>query len=432
VGEFPDGAAGVEIRPVVGLPEIRPGDDLGRLIAEQAPWLRDDDVVVVTSKVVSKAEGRLVAADDAASRDRAIEAETLQVVARRDELRIVRNRRGVVLAAAGVDESNVAPGELALLPEDPDASARALRADLARRLGVRVGVVVSDSLGRAWRAGITDAALGVAGISAVIDHRGRVDGSGRELRVTEVAVADELAAAADLVKGKLAATPVAVVRGLRLPDNGRASAPLVYPRERDLFTLGTAEAMAVGRADAAGAAGPPGPLHADATRVIAALPPSALREAYLGFLAARPDAMWRSCVAGHLTASAIVVDPTRKAVLLTLHPRIGRWLQVGGHCEPGDETLLAAAGREALEETGIRGLRLRDTPVGLHVHPITCSLGVPTRHFDVRFAAVAPASAAAQQSDESLDLQWFDWHDLPDGVEDELAEDIGAVRDFLR
>jgi coenzyme F420-0:L-glutamate ligase len=431
VGKFPDGAAHVKIRPIVGLPEIHQGDDLGRLIAEHAPWLRDDDVVVVTSKVVSKAEGRLVVADDAAARDRAIEAETLQVVAQRDELRIVRNRHGVVLAAAGVDESNVAPGELALLPEDPDASARALRADLARRLGVRVGVVVSDSLGRPWRAGITDVALGLAGVAAVIDHRGRVDASGRELRVTEVAVADELAAAADLVKGKLAGTPVAVVRGLRLPDDGRGSAPLVYPPGRDLFTLGTAEAMAVGRADAAGAAEPPGRLHADATRVIATLPPSALREAYLGFLAARPDAMWRSCAAGHLTASAIVVDPTRKSVLLTLHPRVGRWLQVGGHCERDDETLLAAAAREALEETGIRGLRLRDTPIGLHVHPITCSLGVPTRHFDVRFAAVAPPGAAAEQSDESLDLRWFDWHELPDGAEDELAQDVAAVRDLL-
>jgi coenzyme F420-0:L-glutamate ligase len=431
VGEFPDGAAHVKIRPVVGLPEIRPGDDLGRLIAEHAPWLRDDDVVVITSKVVSKAEGRLVAAPDLAARDRAIEAETLQVVAQRDELRIVRNRRGVVLAAAGVDESNVAPGELALLPEDPDASAQALRAELARRLGVRVGVVVSDSLGRAWRAGITDVALGVAGVAAVVDHRGRMDGSGRELRVTEVAVADELAAAADLVKGKLTRTPVAVVRGLRLPDDGRGGSPLVYPPERDLFTLGTAEALAVGRADATGGAEPAGRLHADAVRVIAALPPCALREAYLGFLAARPDAMWRSCAAGHLTASAIVVDPTRKAVLLTLHPRVGRWLQVGGHCEREDDTLVAAAAREALEETGIRGLQLHDTPVGLHVHPITCSLGVPSRHFDVRFAAVAPPGVAAEQSDESLDLRWFDWHDLPDGVEEELAQDIAAVRDLL-
>ena len=296
---------------------------------------------------------------------------------------------------------------------------------------MRVGVVVSDSLGRAWRAGITDVALGVAGVAAVIDHRGRVDGNGRELRVTEVAMADELAAAADLVKGKLAGTPVAVVRGLRLPDDGRGSAPLVFPPERDLFTLGTAEAMAVGRADQTGRMEPPGRLHGDATRVIGALRPSPLREAFLGFLAARPDAMWRSCVAGHLTASAVVVDPARKAVLLTLHPRVGRWLQVGGHCEHQDETLVGAAAREASEESGIRGLRLHESPIGLHVHPITCSLGVPTRHFDVRFAAVAPAGAAAEQSDESLDLRWFDWHDLPDGVDDDLAQDIAIVRNMV-
>jgi coenzyme F420-0:L-glutamate ligase len=431
MGEIADGAHRLEVAPVAGLPEIQPGDDLAALIADRAGWLRDDDVVVVTSKAVSKAEGRLLPAPDLAARERAIDAETRRLIARRDELRIVANRQGVVLAAAGVDESNIPAGKIALLPLDPDASAAALRAALAERLGVRVGVVVSDSMGRPWRAGITDIALGVAGLSAVIDHRGRVDRTGRELRVTEVAIADEIAAAADLVKGKLAGTPVAVVRGLRLPDDERGSAPLIYPPERDLFTLGTAEAIEVGRAEAGAATQPPGRLHADAHRVIAALPSGPLREAYLGFLAARPDAMWRSCTPGHLTASAVVVDPARRAVLLTLHPRVGRWLQLGGHCEPADQTLLAAARREATEESGIDELEVRPQPIALHVHPITCSLGVPTRHFDVRFLAVAPAGAMERSSAESLDLRWFGWDQLPADLEPGLVEDVRAARAIL-
>ncbi len=434
-----DGAAHLEILAVAGLPEIRPGADLAALIAEGAPWLRDEDVVVITSKIVSKAEGRLVPVDphDAAARQRMrqelIDAETRRPVARRDELRIVANRHGVVMAAAGVDESNVAADELALLPEDPDQSAAALRAELKARLGVDVAVIVSDSFGRPWRAGIIDAALGVSGLSAVVDHRGRTDSGGRALQMTQIAIADEIASAADLVKGKLAATPVAVVRGLSFVDDGLGSAPLIHPRERDLFSLGTAEAIAVGRAEALGSLEPAGALHADALRTIREMPRGAgtaatLREAYLGFLLARPDAMWRSCTPGHLTASTVIYDPARDSVLLTLHPRVGKWVQVGGHCEPGDATLVAAAAREAHEESGIADLRMDVLPLGLNVHPITCSLGVPTRHFDVQFLAVAPAGARPTMSDESMDLQWFHADALPDGAVGELSEIIAAAR----
>ena len=155
-----------------------------------------------------------------------------------------------------------------------------------------------------------------------------------------------------------------------------------------------------------------------------------MREAFLGYLAARPDAMWRSCVSGHLTASTVVVDPSRRAVLLTLHPRLGRWLQVGGHCEPEDATVLAAATREATEESGITTLRVDPVPIGLDVHPVTCSLGVPTRHFDVRYVAVAPAGSTPVRSDESLDLRWFHWDHLPDGAED-LQPMIAAARERL-
>lgn len=142
----------------------------------------------------------------------------------------------------------------------------------------------------------------------------------------------------------------------------------------------------------------------------------ALREAFGALLDACPDAPWRHCAPGHLTASTVVVDPSRRAVLLTLHPRVGLWLQLGGHLETGDNSVAGAALREATEESGIDGLRLDPVPVDLDIHPITCSSGVPTRHFDIRFLAVAPPGATAVRSDESDDLAWFDWNELPEPV----------------
>lgn len=144
----------------------------------------------------------------------------------------------------------------------------------------------------------------------------------------------------------------------------------------------------------------------------------ALRQAYLAFLDARADACARSCVPGHLTASTIVLDDARRNVLLTLHPRVGRWLQLGGHCEPGDVSLADAALREAIEESGMAGLSLDPEPVHLDVHPVTCSLGVPTRHFDVRFVAHAQAGAQPVRSDESDDLRWWPLDALPPGTDD--------------
>jgi coenzyme F420-0:L-glutamate ligase/coenzyme F420-1:gamma-L-glutamate ligase len=232
-----------EVHPVPGLPEVRPGDDLAALIAA-AVDLQDGDVVVLTSKVVSKAEGRLVPAgvDREATRLAAVDAETVRVVARRGTTTIAQTRTGLVLAAAGVDASNVRRDEIALLPLDPDASARRLRTDLERLSGRTVAVVVSDTMGRPWRVGQVDQAIGAAGLAPVRDARGTTDTHGSVLEVTEIAVADELAAAAELVKGKVEGVPVAVVRGLALSDDGRGAAALVRPAAQDWFSLGTSEA----------------------------------------------------------------------------------------------------------------------------------------------------------------------------------------------
>ncbi|WP_295652220.1 coenzyme F420-0:L-glutamate ligase [uncultured Dietzia sp.] len=276
-----------------GLPEFRPGDDLPRILAEALTTdphgLTDGDVVVLTSKVLSKTEGRIVAAPtDPVERDalrrRLVEDESVRVVARVNRTLITENRLGIVQAAAGVDGSNVEAGELALLPEDPDASARALSADLRRLTGARVAVIVTDTMGRAWRTGQIDLAIGAAGMRVSVGYDGAVDRQGNELLVTDVAVADEVAAAADLVKGKLGGRPVAVVRGLAhlmLDDEGaraargadgadgadavgsgagphdddnadipRRARDLVRDGEFDLFRLGTSEALAQGRREA--------------------------------------------------------------------------------------------------------------------------------------------------------------------------------------
>ncbi|MFH9423853.1 coenzyme F420-0:L-glutamate ligase [Streptomyces sp. NPDC017529] len=237
-----------------GIPEVRAGDDLAKAIAAAAtagglPGLADGDVLLVTSKIVSKAEGRIVEATD---REAAIDRETVRVVARRGTLRIVENRQGLVMAAAGVDASNTPAGTVLLLPEDPDASARALRDGLREALGVRVGVVVTDTFGRPWRSGLTDVAIGAAGVRVLDDLRGGTDAYGNPLSATVVATADELAAAGDLVKGKAAGLPVAVVRGLPHvvredgPDGGgddTGAGALVRSAPDDMFRLGTSEAV---------------------------------------------------------------------------------------------------------------------------------------------------------------------------------------------
>jgi coenzyme F420-0:L-glutamate ligase/coenzyme F420-1:gamma-L-glutamate ligase len=236
-------APALELIAVRGIPEVHPGDELADLIArataEQGTPLADGDCVVVTQKVVSKVEGRMVRLDasDPAAKRRLVESESVRTLRRRGALLVTETPHGFVCANAGVDQSNVETGWAALLPVDADRSARHVRDALRARHGVEVAVVVSDTFGRAWRAGLTDVAIGVSGIVAVLDLRGTTDAQGRELQVTKVAVADEIASAAELVMGKASGVPAAIVRGLDpawLVDGGGAR-DLLRPATEDLF-----------------------------------------------------------------------------------------------------------------------------------------------------------------------------------------------------
>ena len=235
--------------PILGIPELEEGDDLGAIVVAAAPGFEDDDVLVVAQKAVSKVEGRVVdltgveasehahelAGDTDPRRLEVILREAREVLRSRPPLVIAETRHGFVCASAGVDASNAKGLDtLVLLPLDPDASAERLRETLHDLTGKDVGVIVSDSFGRAWRRGTTDVALGVAGVVAIVDLDGSRDAAGYELHATQIAVADEIAGAAQLVMGKLDGIPAAIVRGVRLRGDGRGS-DLVMPRERDLF-----------------------------------------------------------------------------------------------------------------------------------------------------------------------------------------------------
>jgi len=263
--QFTPGPAQLTILPVSGLPEITAGADLAALIADAAlagPGLVDGDILVVTSKVVSKAEDRVVVGD----RDEAIRAETVRVVARRGPTTISQTRHGLVLAAAGVDESNTEPGTLVLLPVDPDGSAERLRKSIGERAGVRLGLIITDTMGRPWRAGQTDTAIGAAGITPLRDYRGETDTFGNLLEVTVAAVADEIAAAADLIKQKTTGVPVAIVRGLSdlvTDAAGPGAAAIVRPAEEDMFRLGAADVVTARRTVREFT---PAPVSADAVR----------------------------------------------------------------------------------------------------------------------------------------------------------------------
>jgi coenzyme F420-0:L-glutamate ligase/coenzyme F420-1:gamma-L-glutamate ligase len=229
---------GIQLIPVEGIGEVRDGDVLAELIAGVAE-LEDGDVLVVTQKVVSKAEGMVEAIDprDPLSHKAIVEREAVRVIRRRGDLMITETKHGFVCANAGIDLSNMESGWAALLPADPDRSARRIRDGLKARTGKQVGVIVSDTFGRTWRRGVTDVAIGSAGVAAVVDLRGTEDALGRELQVTEVCVADELAAAAELVMGKASGVPVAIVRGVDPTwlREGSVKDEIVRPPSEDLF-----------------------------------------------------------------------------------------------------------------------------------------------------------------------------------------------------
>ena len=224
----------LRVFPIEGVPEVTAGDDLGLLLVDAvgSPGFADNDVVVVTQKVVSKAEGRLVPAGD---RESALESESVRVLRRRGNMTISETRHGFVCANAGIDASNIDGDNIALLPIDPDASARRIRSRVGHLTGIDVAVVISDTFGRAWRIGQTDVAIGVAGFDPFTDHRGSTDTQGRELSATRIAIADELAGAAEIVMGKSERICAAIVRGAPIKRDRGAATEIVRPASEDLF-----------------------------------------------------------------------------------------------------------------------------------------------------------------------------------------------------
>jgi coenzyme F420-0:L-glutamate ligase/coenzyme F420-1:gamma-L-glutamate ligase len=370
----------VLVEPVGGIPEIAPGDDLARLLADALRSLdpQDGDVVVVTQKVVSKAEGRLVAAGE---RDAAIEGETVRVVARRGELVIAETRHGLVCANAGVDASNVADGLLSLLPEDPDRSADELSAALREQLGRDVlPVLITDTFGRPWREGLVDVAIGVAGMPALLDLRGEPDHTGRALEATVVALADQVAAAAGAVMGKAARTPAALVRGLTVRGGSGRGRDLVRSPETDLFRESPLQALLARRtirsfgpgsvardaivAAVEAACAAPAPHHTRPWRFVVLDTAPSKR----ALLAAIADA-WRADLRGDGTAEDVIEDRIARsdAVLGRAPALVVPFVRFDG-AHPYADPERAGAEREMFLLAG--GAAIQNLLLGLHAHAI--------------------------------------------------------------
>jgi len=367
----------VEVLPVEGLPEVRPGDDLAGLLAPslRALGVRDGDVVVVTQKVVSKAEGRVVTAE---GDDRAlwVERETKRVVARRGDLVIAETRHGFVCANAGVDASNVDAGTLTLLPEDPDASAERIRSGLGSALGVAPAVVVTDTFGRAWRHGVVNVAIGCAGLPSLVDLRGTPDDRGRVLEATVVALADEVAAAGGLVMGKAARVPAAVVRGVVAEAPEAPASALVREPHEDLFRESPLVAISARRTIRSFGPGEvpreaveeairaactaPAPHHTRPWMFTALESPAARR----GLLATIAEA-WRADLRGDGTPEATIERRLARsdAVLGAAPMLIVPWVRfAGAHPYPDDER--AGAEREMFLLSG--GAAIQSLLLALH------------------------------------------------------------------
>jgi coenzyme F420-0:L-glutamate ligase len=380
-------ARGVELVPIHGLPEVRAGDDLAALVLAGVRAgggsFEDGDVVVVTQKVVSKAEGRVVPElpDGKAAW---VARESARVVARRGDLLIVQTHHGLVCANAGVDASNVGEGMLSLLPEDPDASAASLRTALETATGRRLAVVITDTFGRAWRQGLVNVAIGCAGLPSVIDLRGSTDAVGRVLEVTVEAVADEVAAASGLVMGKSDGVPVAIVRGLALDGPELPARALIRTPAEDLFRESPAEAL---RAVGPRAVAPGEPDQALLTAIATALGP--VREGP-GGLSWQPGALPNE-------------DGSSSQVVVTATPELRRELAEMGLRSPGAPAFVVPAsvpGRPALAGAAVLaiGLALRSAGLVFDWHPVGPDLLKPVRrlaggrtdHDPIGIVAVGP------------------------------------------
>jgi dehydro coenzyme F420 reductase / coenzyme F420-0:L-glutamate ligase / coenzyme F420-1:gamma-L-glutamate ligase len=423
----------VELIPVEGLPEIRPGDDLIALLALEleALGVRDGDVVAVTQKIVSKAEGRIVA-DEGQGRSAWIERETKRVVARRGDLVISETRHGFVCANAGVDASNVAEGFVTLLPEDPDGSAGHLRAGLEERLGVSLAVVITDTFGRVWRRGLVNVAIGCAGLPAVVDLRGTTDHEGKLLEATMVALADEVAAASGLVMGKTANVPVAIVRGIAAEAPPSPASELVRPADEDMFrespllsvsarrtirAFGEGEVPREAVEEAVRAAcTAPAPHHTRPWRFTALTSPAAKRS----LLAAMAEA-WRADLLGDGTSQETIERRLSKsdAVLGAAPMLVVPWVTFAGSHTYGDaerahaeqEMFLLSAGAAiqnlllALHAQGVASCWISST---LFCQEETRAvLGMGDEWFALGIVAAGPMPAGAAPPRPPLDLSEF-------------------------
>jgi len=389
---------------MVGMPEVAPGDDLPallvRAIASAHIRLEDDDVLAVTQKVVSKAEGRVVT-EGPEGKAGWVARETRRVVAGRDDLVIAETRHGFVCANAGVDASNVAQGFLTLLPEDPDGSAERIRAAVTEATGARIGVVVTDTFGRAWRRGVVNVAIGCAGLPSVLDLRGTKDAMGRTLEATEVALADEVAAASGLVMGKADGIPAAIVRGVRVEEPPLPASELIRPPDEDLFRQSLQQALLTGGTPSGrfGVGDVPRPAVEEAVRAALSAVRADRARRWL-FIAVKPGPVRRRLIA--------VADDERAP--LAEAPLLIVPLLASDDGPERDALLLSAGAAVQNLVLGLHGQRIASWWYPLRVSQrdqVLEALGIAAPWLPVGIVAAGPASADTAPPAPSIDLEPF-------------------------